>query len=188
MNRMEALRAGSGLLASFAGLAPAGPATRPVPLSEFAFAVGINARRALGVLRDSPEIVIVDDAHAATRRLFVPQALEDLDGWQPARSRASAAATDVDTQPGSDVLYGHILDRATGFCGGNGGAYVAMLAFPTRPYLVFYEIDRDRFWTRTLPSGQAVIGLFVQPGRLYYGRAGDPELPLVHSVDSVHVS
>lgn len=35
----------------------------------------------------------------------------------------------------------------------------------------------------------AVIGLFVQPGRLYYSRASDPELPLVHSVDAeVHFS
>ena len=65
----------------------------------------------------------------------------------------------------------------------------SMLAFPTRPYLVFYHADRDRFWTRRLPSSQAVIGLFVQPGRLYYSRASDPELPLVHSVDAeVHFS
>ena len=113
----------------------------------------------------------------------MPRAAGNDDRWHAASVPAQFPGTDVDTHPGSDVRYGHILDRATGLCRGPGGAYIAMLAFPTLPYLVYYDVAKERFWTRALPTGQAVIGLFVQPSRLYFVHAGTPILQSVELVE-----
>jgi hypothetical protein len=153
-------------------------------LAEYAFAVGIGSGRGVGVLFDTPEI-IVDDVNAPTRRRIVPRpAIQNDDRWQPVRVPAHMPATDVDTNRGSDVTYGHILDRATGLCGGEGGVYIAMLAFPTLPYLAFYHAVQDRFWARPLSPSQAIVGLIVQRGRLHYIHAGSAELRSVEVVDA----
>lgn len=188
MKRSDVVCLGAASIASFASLTAAASAAvsgsaAAIPLSRFAFAIGRGSGLALGVLSDSPEVV-VETGDVATR-IFVPRPAKEADAWVPVPAPSTAHATTVDTPPGSDVTYGRVLDRATALCGGDGGVYVAMLAFSTLPYLVFYHVARGQFWARSLPSSQAVIGLFVQPGRLYYSRAADPQLPVMHSVEVV---
>jgi hypothetical protein len=182
MNRSEALRAGYACAATIAGLTSAGDVHQPTRLADFAFALGLGSGRGLGVLFGSPEIVVEND-RGEEKRLIVPRATGEPGRWNAAAIPAQLPGTHVDTRPGNDVRYGYVLDRATGLCGGPGGAYLAMLAFPTLPYLVYYNADREHFRTFALPSSQAVIGLFVQPPRLYYIRAGAAELRSVEIVD-----
>lgn len=167
MNRLNTLQASVGALLSMAAIPPPGRPAGTVALPELAFAVGIGSNRGVGVLFDDPVLVVQDPR--GERRLLIPRA--DLDGdarWQLASEPLQPSTSDVKTAPGSDVIYGRIRDRATALCRGTGGVYVAMLAFPTLPYLVHYHADRNEFKTFPLPSSQPVIGLFQQPSRLYY--------------------
>lgn len=183
MKRSEALRAGYGSIATIAGLASTSPTARSTPVSDFAFAVGLGAGRAIGVLFDSPEIV-VEDERGDTKRRIVPRAAGEAGVWRPATPPANPPGIDIDINPHGNTLHGHVVDQATGLCRGERGIYVAMWSLPANPYLVYYHVEGDRFWTQALPPSQRIVGLVAQPGRLYFLRAGDSELRSVSLVDS----
>lgn len=176
MNRLDALKLSGGTLMSLGATLPGGAAPNVLTLPQLAFSVSIGPNRGVGVLFDDPLLVIQDD-RAAEKRLTIPRAdLQTEPRWRPTPEPRQPPATDVNTQPTGDVIYGRIRDRATALCRATGGIYVAMLAFPTLPYLVHYDADKNSFQTYPLPSSQQVIALFEQPGRLYYFIAGTTDL------------
>lgn len=177
MKRVEALRVGSASIASFAASVPADPARSVLTLPQFAFALGLGSNRAVGVLFDDPVLVLQDDETAAVTRRIIPRAeLRRPQRWLNAAEPAVAPATHASGPPNNDVIYGEILDRATALCRSTHGVYVAMLAFPTLPYLVHYDLDKHDFRTYALPSSQRVMVVFERPGRVYYILAGETDL------------
>ena len=184
MNRFDALQLSGGTLLSVGLDVFAKPAARPVTLPQLAFSVGIGSYRGVGVFYDDPVLVVQDDERAGEKRLTIPRA--DLQGeprWRLTPEPSQAPATDVNTPPGSDVIYGRIPDHATALCRGRGGVYVAMVAFPTLPYLVHFDVQKNEFRTHPLPSSQQVSVVFEQPGRLYYIVAGTTDLRIMDAVN-----
>ena len=183
MNRLDAIQLSGGTLFSVGLDAFARPAAHALTLPQLAFAVGIGTYRGVGVFYDDPVLVVQDDERAAEKRLTIPRA--DLQGeprWRLTAEPSQAPATDVNTPPGSDVIYGRIPDRATALCRGGGGVYVAMRAFPSLPYLVHYDVNKREFRTHPLPSSQPVMVVFEQVGRLYYIVAGTIDPRVVDAV------
>jgi hypothetical protein len=184
MNRFDALQLSGGMLLSVGFDALARPAEHTLTLPQLAFSVGIGDYRGVGVFYDNP-VLVVQDENAAEKRRTIPRA--NLQGelqWRLTPEPAQAPSTDVNTSPGSDVIYGRIPDRATALCRGGAGVYVAMLAFPTLPYLVHYDAQKNEFRTYPLPPSQQVVVMFGQPGRLYYVVAGTTDLRKVEAATS----
>jgi hypothetical protein len=184
MNRLDVLQLSGGTLLSLGLDASAKPVARTLILPQLAFSVGIGNYRGIGVFYDDPVLVLQDDT-AAEKRLTIPRA--DLQGaprWRLTPQPSQAPGTNVNTPSGSDVIYGLIPDRATALCRGGAGVYVAMLAFPTFPYLVHYDAQKNEFRTYPLPSSQQVIVMFGQAGRLYYVLAGTTDLRVMDAVTS----
>jgi hypothetical protein len=177
VNRLEAIRLSGGTIASFAASAPA-PVVRPgLTLPQFAFAIGIGSNRGVGVLFDDPVLVIQDDDTTVVKRLIIPRAqLQGPQRWRDAVEPAVRPTTDAGGPPNNDIAYGPVRDRATALCRSARGVYVAMLAFPTLPYLVHYDVDNRQFRTYALPSSQRVMVVFERPGHVYYILAGETEL------------
>ena len=182
MNRLDALQLTGGTLLSLGVDASARPAARALRLPELAFSVSVGPYRGVGVCFDDP-VLVVQDLRGTENRFTIPRA--DLQGesrWRLTPEPARAPTTSVDAGPTSDVIYGPIPDRATALCRGTGGVYVAMLAFPTLPYLVHYDAKTNEFRTHPLPSSQSVIAVFEQPGRVHYFVAGTTDLRVVDAV------
>jgi hypothetical protein len=130
-------------------------------------------------------VLVVQDLRGTEHRLTIPRAdLQGVPRWRLTPQPAQAPATKVDAGPASDVTYAPIPDRATALCRGTGGVYIAMLAFPTLPYLVHYNVAKAEFRTHPLPSSQSVIAVFEQPGRVHYFVAGTTDLRAVEPVTS----
>jgi hypothetical protein len=170
------MRAGGGALVSLATNAPVMPVAAGLTLPYFGFAAGIGSNRGVGVLFSDPVLIVQDDV--TTRRLTIPRADLYAEGWRPAVEPAAPPTTDVSGPPSGDVTYGRMPDHATALCRAKNGVYVAMVAFPTVPYLVHYDADADRFRTYALPAStnRAVTVVFERPDRLYYVLAGSTEL------------
>jgi hypothetical protein len=182
MNRFDALQLSGGSLMSLGLDASAPPAACAPRLPELAFSVSVGPYRGVGVLSDDP-VLVVQDLRGTEKRLTIPRA--DLAGelrWRVTPEPARAPFTDLNTAPGGDVTYGPVPDRATALSRATGGVYVAMLAFPTLPYLVHYNAAKGEFRTHPLPSSQPVIAVFEQPGRVHYFVAGTTDLRSVEAV------
>lgn len=176
MRRVDALQLGSGTLFALAAKSPAAADSPNLTLPYFAFAVGIGTERGVGVLFDDP-ILVVEDNRAMTKRLTIPRAdFQSERRWLLAAEPAEPPATNVSGLPASNGTTARISDSATALCRGTGGVYIAMLAFPTRPYLVHYEAEKNEFRTYALPSSQPVHVVFQSPGRLNYILAGSIEV------------
>ncbi|MDQ6944074.1 MAG: hypothetical protein M3169_16370 [Candidatus Eremiobacteraeota bacterium] len=182
MNRLDALQLSGGALLSVGLDTSTRPPSNALTLPQLAFSVGIGTDRGIGVFYDNP-LLVVQDEYAAEKRLTIPRAeLQGEPRWRLTPEPSQAPATDVNTPPGSDVIYGRIPDRATALCRGGAGVYVAMVAFPALPYLVHYDAQKNEFRTHPLPASQQVIVVFEQPGRVNYIVAGTTDLRVVDAV------
>jgi hypothetical protein len=182
MNRFDALQLSGATLLSLGLDATPKPAPRALTLPELGFSVSVGPYRGVGVLFDDP-VLVVQDLRGTVRRLTIPRA--DLQGearWRLTPEPAQPPTTKVISAPESDVSYGPIADRATALCRGTGGVYIAMLAFPTLPYLVHFDARKNEFRTRPLPSSQSVIAVFEQPERVHYFVTGTTDLRVVEPV------